>query len=213
MPNPLPVPDQNIFVANTDNQNAQSLANYLPNGELFRAKKILESDFRKLLNGLTKEFRRAELKLKEMVDEYDISKTVNLLEQWERALGIPDECFNTNGKSIDLRRKYAIAKLALMNIQTRKDFIDLAAYFGYNITIENGDIYSGFPLKLPILLTSSKKVARYTMIITFVDIDKFNVFPLTLPFQLGGDETSFLRCLFQKLKPAHIRLLFRYRNS
>lgn len=205
---------QTVFVVNDQEKITQSLANYLPGGEFFRAKNIHTSNFRKLLNSLSYEFQRAEDAVVTLINELDITRTVTLLEAWEGALGIPDECFSTEERTVDLRRKYAVAKYALMNVQTRKNFIELAEYFGYNITIENGSVYSEFPFTLPFILAPSVKIARFTVVITFVDLEApEDSFPLTIPFTLGSDETAFLRCLFLKLAPLHVKLEFRYKTS
>lgn len=210
MPIPYIVDNQTDFIQHTDETNTQSVANFLPGGEIFRAKNIDDSNFRKLLRGLSKEFGLLENKIKEVADEHYVATTVNLLEQWESALGIPDNCFKVNGKTIEERHKQIITKLALSNIITRQDFIDLAAYFGIHIEIEGGALGGVFPLTFPILFSNNAKEARFTMVIKFVGESPGNVFPLKFPIKFTDDPKKFIKCLFEKLKPANVKIIYQY---
>lgn len=207
---------QTTFVANSAETNAQTLADYLPGGKLFAAKNILESNLRKLLQAFSYELTRAEQKLEELVDEYYFPTTHNLIDYWEEIVGIPDECFSVEGKTIEERRKQVIAKFALMNLTTDIDFIELAAYFDTNIEILNGfDFGSFFPLVFPFFFFANEKEAKFSMVVKFLDIDRpQNTFPLTFPFTFDPpNDADFIICLFEKLKPANVKILRRYRDD
>ena len=205
---------QKVFIANSEAQNTQSLANFLPNGKLFQAKNEDGSNFRKMLSVFAREIIRKENTLQHIADEYYPFTTTDLIEEWELALGIPDECFSQEGISLDQRRKQVVAKLALMEeTVTKDDFIALAAFFGFRITITTGYDASVFPLILPFLLGGDdNKTLLFTMVVTFRDHPVPPGFPLTLPFILGGvaDETNLIKCLFNKLKPANVNIIYRY---
>lgn len=209
------LPPQDLFITNSINDNSQSLANYLPNDDFERAKNIKGSNYQRLLHSFANELSRAENKIQELADEYYIPLTYNLIEQWEKALSIPDDCFSVKNKTIEERRKQVIAKFALMNLTTTQDFIDFAAFFGHNIKILNGiDHANYFPLTFPVYFFNSVKEAKFTMIIYFLDIDKpSSVFPLTFPITFGVNPAQFLICVFEKLKPAPVKILIRYRDS
>lgn len=208
------IPPQDRYLAYDLNINTQALANYLPGGEFYRAKNIEDSNFRKFLAGVSTEIIRIENKLKELADDYYIWTTDALLTEWERALGIPDTCFKVEGKTLDMRRRQVIAKLALSNVQTQEDFIFLACFLGFDITIETGTSHGIFPMQFPILLGASAKQVRFTWIVIFKDrLRPSSVFPAQFPILLGLDDTGVLRCLFTKLKPAETRVLFRYSND
>jgi len=209
----IPNPPQNIIIANSPAVNSQTLADYLPGGELYKGKNIQDSNIKKLLNALAEEVTRAEEKIVEVVDEHDLSRTVEFITDWEKVLGIPDDCFDPYNKTLDERRQYAIAKLARMNLTNRQDFIDLAAFFDIEVTIESGSKYkSVFPMIFPIIFGS--KAAKFTMIVTFVGIDKpENVFPMVWPFKFGSIPTAFIQCLFLKLRPANVQIIWRYADS
>lgn len=208
------VPPQDRYLAYNLATNTQALANYLPGGEFYRAKNITDSNFRKFLAGIANEIIRIENKLKELADNYYIWTTDALLTEWERTLGIPDTCFKVQDKTLDMRRRQVIAKLALSNIQTREDFIFLACFLGFDIEIETGTSHGIFPMQFPILLGASAKQIRFTFIVIFKDrLRPTSVFPAQFPILLGLDDTGVLRCLFNKLKPAETRVIFRYSND
>lgn len=205
------VPPQDKFLALSLETNTNALASYLPGGELYRAKNIKNSNFRNYLSGIAIELIRVESKIKELADDYYIWTTEDLIGEWESAVGIPDSCYSNDG-DLDLRRKQVIAKLALSNTQTRQDWICFAAFFGYTINIYSGEIFGGFPARFPVLLAQNEKEARFTIVVEFIGLipPANSVFPGEFPMLLGGDETSFLRCVFTKMKPAQCAITFIY---
>ena len=199
------------FKPNTDEENAQAFADLMPRGIAFEAKNKEESNMRKLLNAMSKEFGRVQSKINEFVVEHNPETTTNLIEEWESAVGIPDECFRTD-VSLELRRKQVVAKLAKMNVQTVQDFIYLAAYFGFNVTIKNAEDGSLFPMVLPFTL-GDRDFLINTLLVKFVDLDApTNVLPVTLPFTLGNDG-NIITCIFRKLVPITLEIIFTYRDT
>jgi hypothetical protein len=198
------------FAPNSPVENAQILANLLPNGDFFTAKNNENSTFRKVLTGFSYELTRIQDKQFELNIEHDLTQTVNLIDRWETCVGIPDGCFK-NTETLEQRRKQVIAKIAKMNISTAQEFIDLAAYLGYRIQILFGQNYGFFPMKFPILLGDYTSI-RFTVIIKFIDLTKpVNAFPMQFPFQLGGTPNVII-CIFAKLIQANIKLLYVYKD-
>jgi uncharacterized protein YmfQ (DUF2313 family) len=192
---------------------AQVLANYLPNGKVFFSKNILESNLRRLLYGLAGEFARMQNKIFELSEEYDLTKTIKLIEEWERALGIPDECFDNVGITIDQRRLQIIAKFSKMHLVGTQSWIELAECFGFVIRILYGKVFSTFEMEFPIIFTGTPKQSRFTMIIKFLDLDTpINVFTMKFPIPFAED-TNLMKCLFNKLKPANVTIIWRYRDQ
>lgn len=209
-------PNQKSFLANSDEDNTQSLADYMLDDILHQAKNISGSNFRKLLESISKEITRYEQDVQNLVDDYYPAFTNNLIEQWERALGIPDECFKLDHTfTVEFRRKQVIAKLALMNATTKEDFIALAAFFGVNVTILNGttEFQNGFAYTFPFRLGGNGKTSKFTILVIFEDFDEpSNAFPMTFPITFEGNAIiNLIKCLFEKMKPVPyiIRFLFR----
>jgi len=183
-----------------------SLAAYLPGGILFASKSVANSNFRKLLRGMAGELFRANGLLKEYSEEIIPDETVKFIDEWESTLGIPDECFTGTG-TIDNRRRDVLTKLAALGIQTKQDFIDVAAIFGITVDVISGGGVGIFPVQFPFILFNSSKEARFTIIITFT-VPEASKFPYTFPLPFSNNEIAVLECLFNKLKPANCKVIF-----
>jgi uncharacterized protein YmfQ (DUF2313 family) len=200
-----------IFKPNTIVENTNCLVSYLPNGRLFAAKNIDGTNLRKLYASFSPEFTRLQNKIYELSNEDDLANTTNLISEWESALGIPDTCLKNN-VSLAQRRKQIVAKFALMNITTEEDWINLALFFGFRIKIEYGTTFGLFTMQFPLYFSGSSRAARFTMIITFIDLYKpRNIFTMQFPIHFE-ENTVFLMCLFKKLKPANVNLHFRWKT-
>ncbi len=201
------------FKANTIEENTDVYADYLPGGRLFCAKYVENSTLRQLLYGLAGEITRVQEKIEELTDDYFLENTVNLIVEWERAVGIPDSCMS-NTVLIEQRRLQVKAKLALMNLTTSADFVKLALSFGFAITIIPGEEVSAvFPFTFPITLFADAKHARFTMIVIFEGIpEPTNDFSLVFPITFSDNDNAedFLRCVIKRLAPANVKVIFRY---
>jgi uncharacterized protein YmfQ (DUF2313 family) len=195
-----------LFQEHTQEEMANSIADYLPNGPLFLSKKLSGTKLRSLLIGLAQQIMIAENKLELTWQELDPSTTTLLIEEWESAVGIPDECFDQFGTLAD-RRRNVLVKLN-SSIQTEQDFIDLAALFGFTIQISIGSEVSTFPMTFPFPLFSSEKEIRFTLIIDF-NVPSSSSFPFTFPFVFEDGGVAEVKCLFEKLKPANVNIIYR----
>lgn len=195
-----------LFKEHTKTEQAQSLANYLPGGQFFISKNVKDTNFRNLLEGFATELQRNEEVLIDTSVDHDIECTTLLIDEWEKALGIPDDCFPGTG-DLDERRTHVIAKLALMNVATIEDFQFLATFLGFTVTIQSArEAFGlGLPSPLPFALLS-EDAARFTWVVKGENIANIGL-PYALPFALQSAET-LLQCVFNKLKPANTRILF-----
>ena len=176
-----------------------SLADYLPDGPLFEAKRIDSSNFRKLLKGFAGELFTAEGYIKTFDEEYSPLTTEVFIAEWERALGIPDACFDATGDT-DERRSHILTKLASLGLQTTADFVALGVIFGKTITVESLDemVSPPVPVTLP--------AARYTIVVTGTELVT-GLPPYDVPFIPQADEST-LECLFNILKPSNCKIIF-----
>lgn len=195
-----------LFARRDIDQYADSLAAYMPGGALFASKSVQNSNFRKLLQGMAGELFTANGLLREYSREILPDQTVQFIEEWEKALGIPDDCFSGSGNLND-RRRDILVKLAALGVQTEQDFIDLAALFGIDIDIIHGTETFTFPITFPATFFNSLRESRFTIIVVFT-VPTVNRFEYTFPFIFGGEEIGILECLFEKLKPANCKVIF-----
>jgi len=195
-----------MFKQHSIEEHASAIAAYLPNGRLFEAKNIDGSLYRMFLKGLAHTNQDVESMLMLFEQEIDISQTTLFITEWEKTVGIPDSCFDTN-VSLETRRKQVILKLASLGVQTSDDFINLAAIYGVTITITSGIVYDSFPMTFPIIFFNNAKEARFTMVVTYY-IEAQYRFPYTFPIVFGNQSIPILECLFRKLAPANVDVYF-----
>lgn len=187
-------------------EHARSLAQYFPGGKLWAAVHKDGTNLNKLIKALARTLAETECSIMEFQEQFMPDKTVLFLDEWEKALGIPDDCFKGTG-SQDERRLHILVKLASLGVQTAEDFENLAAKFGINVTVRGGITNIKFPLTFPIIFFDTEKEARFTIVVEFNEPAP-NAFPLTFPISFGNGVIGILECLFRKLKPANCDIIF-----
>ncbi len=109
----------------------------MPNGRAWDSKNGRSTSMGKLLLALGGAFSEIETLIQTTNEELDINLTLNLIEEWEKSVGIPDKCFNIDG-DIATRRLQVIAKLRNVRFQTARDWVELAAFFGVTVQVFPG---------------------------------------------------------------------------
>ena len=80
-----------LFTRHSKEEHADSLAAYLPNDDVWAAKGIDGKKIRQLLLGMGLTFKGGEDFLESVWEELDPSTTTAFIEEWEAAVGIPDD--------------------------------------------------------------------------------------------------------------------------
>lgn len=186
-----------LFTKHTSQEHADSISAYLPGGRIFEAARIASTNTHQLLEGFAGELIRSEQLLIDYIDQYDIRTTLDLLLEWEGAVGIPDDCFPGPAESdLNTRRLHILTKLASAGLQSNADFVTLADVLGFPGTVVTTGIAEGIP----------GIEGRFTIVIKFAFAE--NKFPIKFPIVFGTDQFSILQCLYQELKPANCKLIF-----
>ena len=195
---------QQLFNTHTLDQKTDSLANLLPNGQVFGSKFINDSNFRKLLSVFSPEMLRFENYVNTVALEHDITCSNVLLGSWEKSLVIPDDCFSGQGSLSD-RRRDVIIKFACMNVSTEADIKNIAEKLGIEVTIRpiQEPLYP--PYSIPMIPVSTPG-ARFVWI---VESESFTNFfpPYDIPLFLSVGATIF-ECILKRVKPAFVKLIF-----
>jgi uncharacterized protein YmfQ (DUF2313 family) len=172
-----------------------------------------DSVFRNLLRGLSTERKNAHDLMIELFNQHDINMTVDLIESWESAVGIPDGCFKeTTNLNLSDRRRQVRAKIFMRGTWTKQNYIDLANILipGIKIEISDSSQFFTFPLPYPINFSLSEEDARYTM---YVYLDKTlgqGLFPLPFPLPFSSKKANIIECIFNRIKPAWCRIVYIY---
>lgn len=187
-------------------EQAEGLAAYLASGSAFGAGNEPGTVTHGLLRGLGQELLRSADSLETFKEEILPDRTVLYLDEWESAVGIPDECFRSVSGSDDVRRRNVLAKLASLGVQTAADMVALAALFGISAEIRSGAYHGTFPMHFPILVFfETEKAARHTIVVGLTDLGAR--FPYTFPLPFESEELGIVECLLRKAKPANVDLI------
>lgn len=187
------------------------LPSYLPDGDCFETKNDPESNTWKFLNAILKSFVLFEEILDEVIVEMNPATTEDLISRWEEEYGLASSCLGIAG-TLEERRKNLLIWLDMDGIQTVADFEALVLRFGFTAIVRPAIDLAGFPLPFPWQFFT-EKVARFTL---FVDLEatlKTILFPFDVskfPFPFSSGETNFLECVFRRLVPANVNVIFRY---
>lgn len=158
--------------------------------------------------------------------ETDPRATLTMLEDWERAFGLPEECV-AEPLTIEERRLVLVEKITSEGGQSRAYFYALAAKLGYVIRIEE---YSPF-------MAGVSRVGDTRQTGTNGESYRWQVGPPEIRFywkvRVWGSRISWFRagsgecgvdpmvrfslasdleCLFRRYKPAHTEIVFDYAN-
>lgn len=193
---------------NTQNEQANILAGYLRNDPLHQNKWVDGTNLRKLLIGLAEGFVEFNNNLNIFIAEGDIAKATNLLDEWEKTFGIPDD-FLTNNGTIQERRINLLIKLAGLQGTLIEQFEYVINLFGYSgIQIKTAISRVQFPVEFPIPFFSEED-APFIMYVILPDALKPPTFPL--PFPIPFDNIiSLLQSVFDKLKPANVKIIYEF---
>lgn len=122
-------------MAMSSDQYVALLKNLLPRGIAWP--RDLQTYFHKLFQALADEMVRFDQRISvDLVNEADPNTTLELLEDWERIVDLPDDTQLALGTTVAQRRADILRKLTFRGGQSKKFFVDLAATFGYTVTID-----------------------------------------------------------------------------
>lgn len=113
----------------------QAFGNLLPTGLAWS--RDPDSVLMKVVKGLSQVWgnwvdrRAADL----LETESDPRLAYELLSDWERAWGLPDDCFFGIGQTLSERRKFLVLKMTLKGGQSREWFIGVSEQLGYEVSV------------------------------------------------------------------------------
>ncbi len=166
----------------------------------------------KIINGLTYIFGFVDDRAADLLEtETDPRLTTELLPEWERAFGLPDDCFPLPPTDEDVRRSNLVTRMTMLGEQSRAFFIAQGLSIGETVSIREFAPY----------MTGVSRVGD-TRMSTVENSD-----PVHFRWQLGPPENRFywtvkilallpsfsgadLFCVLRRWKPAHTDVVFDY---
>jgi uncharacterized protein YmfQ (DUF2313 family) len=131
VPDSLP-PESQAICGYTPQDFANTMADLLPSGMVWP--RDPDTDLQRTIGGLAVEYARLHQRDCDLLAESYPGTCIETISDWERICGLPDPCTGPL-RMLQDRRNAVLAKLAMRGGQDRQYYIDLAALYGYTITI------------------------------------------------------------------------------
>lgn len=193
------------FHAPKIDQAANQLASHIPDGRAWAAKNLDGTNMRALISGCAAAFMEIQKQIETMAREFDISLTDQLLPDWEKSCGLPEECIGVLG-DIEERRSAVILRLRKIPFVTKEEYEQLAFDLtGLDVTVTPGADIELFPLEFPCVFSSGNSFFKLYVYFN----DTFGGFPYSFPFPFLIGPSNIVECVFKQIVPANVLLVFR----
>jgi uncharacterized protein YmfQ (DUF2313 family) len=162
------------------------------------------------------ELARIDGRVSDLFEEVDPQTTLELLADWERIAGLPDNCIKAPD-SIAERRAAVQSRITGLGGQTRAYFIELAATLGFAITIDEFQPFRiGARVQQRLYGEEWAHVWRVNVQPPAIDdgqgltIRYFRVGRSRVGERLVGFGSLDLECIIRRAAPAHSTVIFAY---
>lgn len=194
----------NIFKA--PETTSQQMADCLPVGRAWVGKNIPGSNVRKLISALAVAHNLTQQQVEILEDEFRLTLTTDLLEEWEESVGIPDQCIGSS-ETLPQRRQAVIDRLRKTPIVTlggMQDYVN-SLFPDLDIVLVPGAEYYTFEygFEVPFLGAVDEK---FILIVRVPVGGQTFEYDFEVPF-IGGPDTNRLRCLLEKIVPANVYVI------
>lgn len=166
----------------------------------------------KVLGGVAPSLARVHNRALDLIEEADPRTTREMIDDWERCCGLPDECTPANATTLQERRAAVVAKLTYRGAQDTAYFEALAGSLGYAVAIEEFRPFVCGLSRCGDRLNGGHEVRYYWRVrILEPRVTWFRTGVSSPPERLGKiNYAEDLECILNRLKPAHTYLVFAY---
>lgn len=198
------------------NRYAKLIRDLFPTGWVWEAKNKKGSNLSKLIYSMAEEYSRIEERGQALLKESNPATTFELISDWERVFGLPDECAPDEVLTLQQRRQRILQLLTTRGGQNKAFYQTLAAQFGFDVDVIEVSDQPPFRAgqgRAGDRLTNG--TWRYAFIISAPaeSIVRFRAGISTAGERLLLVQNSTLQCLIEKYKPAHAIAIFTYPGS
>ena len=186
----------------------EQLKALLPPGRAFPRERGSTLDA--LLDALAQELARVDVRSDELSRDAVPSLTAELLPDWERVAGLPDNCSGLLAETIQARRADLVSKLTSRGGQSPAYFIEVAAALGYDVTIEEFRPFRAGMSVAGDALTNGDWVFAWRIIAPEETIRYFLAGQSAAGEPLADWGNAALECRLRKIAPAHTIPIFAY---
>lgn len=184
------------------------LLRLLPPGRAFNRE--AGSKLYQLMEALGVELSRVDSRAKELLAESDPRTTTELIEDWERLVGIPDDCQTEVSASLAERRADVVRKLTNGGGATPAFFVALAAYLGYDVEVQDTYPFRCGKGRCGDPIYGIEWAFWFQVITANFDTQIFRAGAGRCGDRLRVIRNDLLECVISKAKPAHTEVQFLY---
>lgn len=197
----------------TGDDYAEALSSLLPTGPAWP--RDADAALMHLVDGLSQTWGDVDGRaFRLLAQETDPRLTIDMLSDWERAFGLPDDCMGA-ATTIQERRNRLISRMIQIGGQSRAFFIGVAAALGYTITIEEfSPIMGGISRGGDDSWQAGSPDIRFYWVVHVSDTP---IWWFRGGVGEGGKDHHAewaaifdLECLIRRYKPAHTYVIFAY---
>lgn len=195
---------------------ARLLKDLLPTGWVWESKNRKGSNLSRLLSAMAEEYARIDERTMDLIKESNPATTFELLPDWERVFGLPDECAPEETLTLQQRRQRILQLLTTRGGQNKSFYQTLASQFGFDVDVIEVSDQPPFRAgqgRAGDRLTNG--IWRYAFIVQAPadSIVRFRAGISTAGERLLLVQNSTLQCLIEKYKPAHAVAIFTFPSS
>lgn len=192
------------FEAASQDEATRQLASMIPDGRAWQAKGVPGTNMYAVVSACASEFRQIQIQIETLASEFDINLSEQLLPDWEKSCGLPEECIGQMA-SLEDRRNAVILRLRKIPFVTKEDYENLAFQLtGLSVTVTPGAEIELFPLDFPIPFSSGN--SYFKLYVKFND--SIGGFPYLFPFNFVSTGDNIIRCVFEQIAPANVLIIF-----
>lgn len=195
----------------TKDQYREQLRALLPPGRALPAERGSTLDG--LLDAMAEELARVSARMDRLPIEAVPNTTSELLPDWERVAGLPDNCSGQLANTLQGRRADLVTKLTSLGGQSRAYFIGLAAQLGFTVTIDEFRPFRAGTSRAGEAITNGDWVFTWRVNGPPVPVIRFRAGQSAAGEPLASWGNGPLECRFNQLKPAHTNVIFAYPES
>lgn len=176
-----------------------------------------QSNIRALADSLAIEPCRVQERALQFIDEVFPATTLEMLEDWERLLGLPDDCNpNPESQTINQRRLRVIQVLTAIGGQNIAFYKTLVSHFGIDpdsVSIEDVQDFRVGRSRVGDRLTNGDWIFAFIVRADATEAFRFRTGINRVGERLQDASNPVLECLINKHKPAHTYAIFTFGNN
>lgn len=194
---------------------------HLPLGIAWEGFRLAGKVAYRLLAALANIYEDAWKALCNLALELDPRTTVQMIDEWERSVSLPDACLPT-ATTLDERRAWVMWRLEKRRWTTAQDWHDLAALFGLEIAITPGWYVQRpalFDSEWPLRFDIFPKLGRFRVYIDILNVEypgfEYGAANGTnddigwpIPFSSYPDGYDKFRCIIDRVRPANVVVIW-----